>query len=418
MPEITSSIPTSASNQPQPSTNEALPNHGLQLRRAAANGDTEKINELIQLGVDLEGRSSNGNTALHWAALNGHHDVVTRLCESKANTFACNSKGETPLIIAKTKDIETTLINNSRERAELLFGLECTTAGRQYRQKTAARHDAFMPHIEKNTAAFKRGLELAAQNNANPSVLIKGPSDLKDIVNIETHLTEAEASCIDLVDMDRESLTLAMEQLPSDIAQSMDVSDLTAGVASQFFTQCINIIKACDDPNKARALIGKVIDKLTHYQPVFETKQYDYVVSPEVISQLSGAQHINKRFQAKYNAPLMTQDRKTNLTEKISDFALRNQMWHIERVCSQLKPTGVAMIAFTSSEGPYAGGRFGTMVDERLKGWMNERFTLVDNEQSWTWTHDPAAVKLQRGGSYQVECYLVQHRPENFVIRP
>ncbi|VDD88128.1 unnamed protein product [Enterobius vermicularis] len=42
-------------------------------------------------------------TALHWAAFNGYFDVVKYLVEAGANVDAKNSKGETPLDIARKK---------------------------------------------------------------------------------------------------------------------------------------------------------------------------------------------------------------------------------------------------------------------------------------------------------------------------
>ena len=38
---------------------------------------------------DINAQNSSGNTAMHWAALNGHVDVVKRLAASGADPTVC-----------------------------------------------------------------------------------------------------------------------------------------------------------------------------------------------------------------------------------------------------------------------------------------------------------------------------------------
>jgi len=55
---------------------------------------------LVELGADVEARDSNRQTALHWAANNGHHDMVKFLVELSADVEARDSNGQTALHLA------------------------------------------------------------------------------------------------------------------------------------------------------------------------------------------------------------------------------------------------------------------------------------------------------------------------------
>jgi ankyrin repeat protein len=61
---------------------------------------------------------ASGNTALHYASLNGLESVVNDLLGAKANTYIFNKKGETALNIAKSQNNEViikTLETNSQK---------------------------------------------------------------------------------------------------------------------------------------------------------------------------------------------------------------------------------------------------------------------------------------------------------------
>jgi hypothetical protein len=64
---------------------------------AAANGHTEVVEFILKhTGNDksiVNAQNESGNTALHWAALNGHLDVVKVLCEAHGDPFIKNAAG-------------------------------------------------------------------------------------------------------------------------------------------------------------------------------------------------------------------------------------------------------------------------------------------------------------------------------------
>lgn len=67
---------------------------------AAANGELNKVNELLSAHADPNLAMNNGLTALILAAQEGHNDIVNTLILANANVNAANTKGLTPLLAA------------------------------------------------------------------------------------------------------------------------------------------------------------------------------------------------------------------------------------------------------------------------------------------------------------------------------
>jgi ankyrin repeat protein len=72
----------------------------LQLMSAALYGDTEKVKELINQGVDVNARTHEGRTALMFAVINMHAATVQTLLKLGADVNAQSEAGFTPLILA------------------------------------------------------------------------------------------------------------------------------------------------------------------------------------------------------------------------------------------------------------------------------------------------------------------------------
>jgi hypothetical protein len=76
--------------------------------RAALEGRTEMIKELLAIGGDVNQRDNCGRTALMFAAINLHHDTVRTLLESGADVNVRAYDGATALMLAACAgDIET-----------------------------------------------------------------------------------------------------------------------------------------------------------------------------------------------------------------------------------------------------------------------------------------------------------------------
>jgi hypothetical protein len=67
---------------------------------AANNGHLELLKALVDIGDDIEDRSNNGRTPLHWASLWGHYPVVEYLVDIGANISSTDVTGMTPLMCA------------------------------------------------------------------------------------------------------------------------------------------------------------------------------------------------------------------------------------------------------------------------------------------------------------------------------
>ena len=68
------------------------------LMRAALDGNTEEVKELINRGADINQRDDNGRTALMFAAINTHYETMKVLLESGADVNAVSKIGGTALM--------------------------------------------------------------------------------------------------------------------------------------------------------------------------------------------------------------------------------------------------------------------------------------------------------------------------------
>src|SRR4030095_3393671 len=72
------------------------------LMRAALDGNTEKVKELIQQGADVNERDDNGRTALMFAVINTHYETMKLLLEYGADVNVKSNPGGTALMGAAT----------------------------------------------------------------------------------------------------------------------------------------------------------------------------------------------------------------------------------------------------------------------------------------------------------------------------
>ena len=68
------------------------------LMRAALDGDTESVRELINQGADINRRDDSGRTALMFAVVNRHYETMKVLLEHGADVNARSQQGGTALM--------------------------------------------------------------------------------------------------------------------------------------------------------------------------------------------------------------------------------------------------------------------------------------------------------------------------------
>jgi len=75
--------------------------HGhTSLMRAALDGNTSRVKELIHQGVDINQRDDNGRTALMFAVMNSHYETMKVLLEHGADVQVKSKEGGTALMAA------------------------------------------------------------------------------------------------------------------------------------------------------------------------------------------------------------------------------------------------------------------------------------------------------------------------------
>jgi ankyrin repeat protein len=68
--------------------------------RAALDGDTETVRDLIDQGADINRKDDNGRTALMFAVTNMHYETMKVLLEHGADVQARSNEGGTALMAA------------------------------------------------------------------------------------------------------------------------------------------------------------------------------------------------------------------------------------------------------------------------------------------------------------------------------
>ena len=77
---------------------EAYGHGDTPLMRAALDGNTESVRELINQGADINRRDDSGRTALMFAVVNRHYETMKLLLEHGADVNARSKQGGTALM--------------------------------------------------------------------------------------------------------------------------------------------------------------------------------------------------------------------------------------------------------------------------------------------------------------------------------
>lgn len=89
-----------------------------EMMTCAANGDLNRIKELVCFGVDVNAQSKLGTSALMYAVKNNHSAVVDFLLGSGANASLTSAKGSTALLIAEKFQHDDLIIRLKRNNSQ------------------------------------------------------------------------------------------------------------------------------------------------------------------------------------------------------------------------------------------------------------------------------------------------------------
>lgn len=133
-----------------------MPGHG-ELYQAASQGDMIRLKAALRAGTcNIDAGDSNGWTALHWAAANGHLEVVTFLVNAGASLLKEKNGGGAALSFACTcghLDIVTFLVS---------AGASVNAQGREF-HNTALHSAAYWGHLDVMTFLVNAGASVNAE---------------------------------------------------------------------------------------------------------------------------------------------------------------------------------------------------------------------------------------------------------------
>ena len=95
------------------------------LHYAALQGHADVVTALLEAGASVDAVDKQGDTPLHYAAGQGHADVARALLEAGASVRAANQQRKTPLHLAADRghaEVSTALLNAARLRRLALSG--------------------------------------------------------------------------------------------------------------------------------------------------------------------------------------------------------------------------------------------------------------------------------------------------------
>src|SRR6187401_1024955 len=109
------------------------------LVEAVHRDDATKIRSLLAGQADLEARDADGNTALHWAALNGNAGLVKELLGRGALATVTNHVGASPLLYAvgNIDSVKALLDKGAAVNTASKFGTTPLMAAARYPESSA-----------------------------------------------------------------------------------------------------------------------------------------------------------------------------------------------------------------------------------------------------------------------------------------
>ncbi len=188
------------------------------LMAAAATGDVARVKALLSQGADVSATDEKfGSSALGWAALEGHKEIVELLLANKADVNGRNGSGGTPLFGA--------VVNGHTEVVEVLVAHGANVNATGYSGGTPLETAAWKGHKGIVEVLLVHGADVNARNNDGETPLytavLAGHKEIVELLlankadaNIPTKgrgvLPEDTALCLAAFDGNREIVELLL----------------------------------------------------------------------------------------------------------------------------------------------------------------------------------------------------------------
>lgn len=176
------------------------------LRSAASTNNVERLNELLESGINPNSADENGRTALHFACCRGYQEVVKSLLAHHANCNAIDKLGNTPLHLA--------VCTTSKETIDLLLQAGCSV--------TAKGNNGCTPlQLAQSKLWLLQKTSMMRGNSPEYNAL---KSQVSEVIEMMKKLVQVESEEAKLVENFRQRLNLvsSSEQVADDVKQLLN----------------------------------------------------------------------------------------------------------------------------------------------------------------------------------------------------
>ncbi len=130
-------------------------------------GDIEAVKQHLAAGTGVNTQNKNGRTALHWATVNGHKDIVELLINEGADVNLKDLAGETPLDWIGALSLEEAYLPEAKGEKIKSVKDEIANLLRKHGAKTGKEPSIPVPIIGSNPAVWAEAVKQAIADGAD-----------------------------------------------------------------------------------------------------------------------------------------------------------------------------------------------------------------------------------------------------------